>query len=257
MKSKMKNFIITGANGSIGKVVAKKLASHGHNLTLLSRKLKPLQQFQEELQRQYSGHFTIGTIDFDDKHTIKTALSDTPNIIDGLVLIPPRIKATADPLPDSQSWQDTFQRVFIHPLILIKELIPHLSQSERSKVVLLSGISSVQVLSHYALNNAIRAAWLAQVKTLAFAYGPQKIHFNTVSLGGAMTTTYEKRLQKKAQDNRIQISEQIEKEVSNVPLRKYASLEEICEVILGLLGNFSDHLTGSNILLDGGFTKAY
>ncbi len=44
---------------------------------------------------------------------------------------------------------------------------------------------------------------------------------------------------------------------SNVPLNKYASLEDICNAIDGLLNHFSDHMTGSNFMCDGGFIKVY
>ena len=57
-------------------------------------------------------------------------------------------------------------------------------------MVVISAISSVQVLGHYALSNAVRAAWAAEAKTVAFALGAQGIHINTLSLGGILTPDY-------------------------------------------------------------------
>jgi 3-oxoacyl-[acyl-carrier protein] reductase len=48
-----------------------------------------------------------------------------------------------------------------------------------------------------------------------------------------------------------------DEETSNVPLRKYGRPEEVAAVVEGLLSDFSDHLTGMNVLCDGGFTRAY
>jgi 3-oxoacyl-[acyl-carrier protein] reductase len=43
----------------------------------------------------------------------------------------------------------------------------------------------------------------------------------------------------------------------NVPLGKYGTTEEAANAVATLLGPFSDHMTGTNILHDGGFTRAY
>lgn len=45
--------------------------------------------------------------------------------------------------------------------------------------------------------------------------------------------------------------------VNNVPLKKYASPTEIACTIEALLSDFSNHITGHNIICDGGFTRAY
>jgi 3-oxoacyl-[acyl-carrier protein] reductase len=68
----------------------------------------------------------------------------------------------------------------------------------RSKIVIISGISSAQVMGHYASSNVIRCAWLAEAKTLAFALGDQGIHVNTLSLGGTLTPGYTASLESRA-----------------------------------------------------------
>ena len=54
------------------------------------------------------------------------------------------------------------------------------SSGRRCKVVV-SGLSSAQVLGHYATSNVIRCAWLTEAKTLAFALGARGIHVKTLS----------------------------------------------------------------------------
>ncbi|MFA0228751.1 hypothetical protein AB4491_07110 [Vibrio sp. 10N.261.45.A7] len=46
-------------------------------------------------------------------------------------------------------------------------------------------------------------------------------------------------------------------EVSNVPLRKYATVGNVVATVTALLGPMADHLTGQNLMLDGGFFKGY
>lgn len=113
------------------------------------------------------------------------------------------------------------------------------------------------LLSHYAINNAIRAAWVAQAKTLAFSFGLDKIHFNTLSLGGVMTDEFIRKLQKEAMEKDSSYADFLSQHVDNVPLKKYVSPLEVAQIIEGLLSDFSNHLTGANIICDGGFTRAY
>jgi 3-oxoacyl-[acyl-carrier protein] reductase len=134
---------------------------------------------------------------------------------------------------------------------------PDPAAGRRAKIVMISGISSAQVLSHYATANVIRCAWLAQAKTLAFALGPKGIHINTLSLGGTMSPWYRDGLEGRAKGAGRAFEAQLAEETSNVPLRKYGEPSEVAAAVEGLLSDFSDHMTGLNIMHDGGFTRAY
>src|SRR5690606_3812129 len=84
--------------------------------------------------------------------------------LDGAVLMPPQPHAANDPLPDSEVWRSLFQTSFIGPLATLKAAIlrmsPDVTSGQRAKIVIISGISSAQVLGHYATSNVIRTAWL-------------------------------------------------------------------------------------------------
>lgn len=122
---------------------------------------------------------------------------------------------------------------------------------------MISGISSLQVLSHYATSNVLRCAWVAQAKTLAHYLGTQGVHVNTLSLGGVLTPSYVNELEQDARSEGMSYDAILARETNNVPLRKYASTIDVAEAIEGLLGPFSNHITGVNIAVDGGFTRAY
>lgn len=252
-----KTILVTGASGGMGTGICELLAQQGLNLILAARNLEKLSSQARELKNKFGGHYVPARVDFNDTKSIQELCEKLSIELDGLVLMPPRIPPATDVLPENNVWMSVFEQTFVNPLALVKGLLPRMKSQSRSKVVIISGISSVQVVSHYALNNAIRAAWAAQAKTLAFAYGEQGIHFNTLSIGGAMTPKYVERMQAKAQANGVSFDEQMAEEVANVPLRKYATLEDIANAVFGLLSPFSDHITGANILLDGGFTKSY
>ncbi|TIX28323.1 MAG: SDR family oxidoreductase, partial [Mesorhizobium sp.] len=55
----------------------------------------------------------------------------------------------------------------------------------------------------------------------------------------------------------VTFEERIAVETDNIPLKKYGTPSEVAVVVEGLLSPLTDHMTGLNILHDGGFTRAY
>ena len=178
-------------------------------------------------------------------------------ILDGAVLMPPQDPPTSD----NAAEQREVARDPFGPLALLKVAIgamrPDPANGRRCKIVIVSGISSAQVLGNYASSNVIRCAWLAESKTLAFAFGERGIHVNTLSLGGTLTPGYAASLGKRVANAGMSYEECLDEETSNVPLRKYGTTAEVASAVEGLLSAFSDHMSGLNVLHDGGFTRAY
>ncbi len=253
--------LVTGSTGGIGTSVSHLLASKGHNLILVARNMERLDKLSSDLKDKHPHlQFLTLSVDMGSQEAIQRfglQLSQLNPSIKGIVVMPPQVPPTEDCLPNPEIWQNIYNQSFIGPLSVLKIGLQHSSKSERCKVVIVSGISSAQVLSHYATANVIRLAWLAEAKTLAFSLGPSKIHVNTISFGGVMTPLYTQKIVNKAHNSSVTFEEQMASEVSNVPLRKYASTHEAAVAIEGLLSPFTDHITGMNILCDGGFTRAY
>ena len=212
------------------------------------------------LRNRYSNIESVHEVDFDAEDSIAAAqesLSDEhTQSIRSIVLIPPRIPSTTSALPSGTDWHLYLQRCFIGPLELISPIVSADRDSDL-RMVVISGISSVQALSDYAMNNAIRAAWLAQAKTLSLCFGPQGLRVNTLSLGGTLTPAYDGKIRAKATKAGRSFDEQMEEEVSNVPLRKYANPKEVAKLVAFFIEDGADHITGQNILVDGGFVKSY
>ena len=123
--------------------------------------------------------------------------------------------------------------------------------------MIISGLSSLQVMPEHAAFGSLRAMWSAHAKALSYQLGPSGIHVNTISPGGMLTEHQKECIMEKARNNQCSFEEQYEKSISNVPLRKYASPLEVANVVEFFLSDKSNHLTGVNIPCDGGFTRCY
>jgi 3-oxoacyl-[acyl-carrier protein] reductase len=256
-----KTVLVTGASGGIGRPLCFHLAKRGMNLIVTARNENRLKELQNELLEYCPSISVIAKkMDYSEDASIQkfvAALTENSQTLNGIVLMPPQIPPTDSCFPPASAWQQMFHDAFIGPLRFLEACLPFVDSDKRGKIVIISGISSVQALSHYATANVLRTAWLGQAKAMAIALGPKKIHINTLSLGGVTTPKYQEHLKSKAEKNNRSIDEQMEQEVSNVPLRKYGSTDDIAHAIEGLLSNFSDHFTGHNFVCDGGFNRSY
>ena len=264
MPAIVKTILVTGATGGIGLAVCNRLAKAGNSLVLAARDADKLRSLCAKLSNSSPGTYSWISVDMTRDESVKKfgdELTARNVILDGAVLMPPQDPPTNDPLPSSDKWREIFQDSFVGPLSLLKVAIatmkPDPANGRRSKIVIISGISSAQVLGHYASSNVIRCAWLAEAKTLAFALGDRGIHVNTLSLGGTLTPGYTASLEKRAATAGTTFEQRMAEETSNVPLRKYGTPDEVAVAVEGLLSAFSDHMAGLNVLHDGGFTRAY
>lgn len=256
----MGTYLVTGATGGIGRSICKRLSAGANQLVLTARDIGKLSNLNREMNDRHRV-FSADIADDRSADDFLALMKSEGVVLDGAVLMPPQPHADGEPTPSPDVWRQLFQTSFIGPLSMLKAAIecmsPDPAAGRRAKVVIISGISSAQVLSHYATANVIRTAWVGQAKTLAFAYGPKGIHINTLSLGGTLSPWYRDKILERADKAGRSFNEQVLAETDNVPLRKYGEPDEVALAVEGLLSSFSDHMTGLNILHDGGFTRAY
>lgn len=264
MSERRMTILVTGATGGIGDAVSRRLAVSGHRLVLAARNVDRLEQLRADLEELAPVGHEVVPVDMTDDSSIAAfaaALASRSLDLDGAVLMPPQPHRSNNPLPPNDEWTALFQGSFIGPLATLKAAIdrmhPDPAQRVRAKIVIISGITSAQVLGHYATSNVLRLAWLGQAKTMAFALGSRGIHINTLSLGGTLAPWYRASLEGRAASAGVSFEEQLARETDNIPLGKYGEPSEVAIAVEGLLSNFSDHMTGLNILHDGGFTRAY
>ncbi|MAZ38823.1 MAG: hypothetical protein CMF49_01790 [Legionellales bacterium] len=255
----MKTFLITGATGNIGRHLCQFILDHIESevkLILTARSEDKLEILAKTLIKK-EGHIKYCISDFEETLSFKKLISLCQAGIDGVVIMPPRPVDDATMIPDVRIWQKAFNSSFHGPVEMIRQLSPALIKKQGS-MVFISGITSCQPLDAYMTNTAIKTAWLGFLKTCADRLGAQQVRFNSISLGGIMTDTFETKVKNEADEAKVAIEDLYLQKFSNDPLQKYANLDEVSDLILFLLNSTaSHHMTGQNIVLDGGFVRKY
>jgi 3-oxoacyl-[acyl-carrier protein] reductase len=240
------------ATSGIGQAVCERLAGSRRNLLLFGRNEEKLTSLRDRLILNRECRIETSRIDFDfgdDLRRVAAEGSTTLGSLDGLVVIYPRIAKQSTAILDAQENAEIWQRSFFGPLELVRILLDRLEPE--SRVVIVSGVSNMQILPSLGVSNVIRAAWLAQAKLLSFALGDRRIRVNTVSLGGTLTDRFVESLAKSPQPGPL------DDQPGVIPLGEYGEPSQAAYVIETLLGDFVAHMTGANIVLDGGLSRHY
>jgi NAD(P)-dependent dehydrogenase (short-subunit alcohol dehydrogenase family) len=135
---------------------------------------------------------------------------------------------------------------FISPVLLSQKIIRARKLNKEGSIVFISSIDG-SVVSHIgnSLYASSKGAINAMVRSMALELSAKKIRVNCVTPGMIKTPMV---------FTDAITPEQIEAEVKLYPLKRYGKPEEIAYAIIYLLSDACSWVTGTNLIIDGGFT---
>jgi len=132
------------------------------------------------------------------------------------------------------------------PMALCQAAIPSMLSSGWGRIVNISSAWSKKGKEHRAPYSSSKFAIDGLTLSLAIEYAKSGILANCVAPGFVDTEM----------TRRILGDSGIEKILQNVPIGRLAQPAEIAEVVLWLASPRNTYITGQNIAVDGGFTRA-
>jgi NAD(P)-dependent dehydrogenase (short-subunit alcohol dehydrogenase family) len=129
------------------------------------------------------------------------------------------------------------------PLLLISALLPAMRSARQGSVINLTTLSALRGTPRRAAYAASKGALEAATRSLAIELGPDGIRVNAVAPGVVDTALWTK--------NRA-IPGVIETIEGQTPLRRWASPEDVADVIVFLASDAARFVTGQTISPDGG-----
>jgi len=132
------------------------------------------------------------------------------------------------------------------PLLLIAALVPSMIERGAGSIINLSSVSGVVGTPRRAAYAASKGALDAATRSLAIELGPSGIRVNSVAPGVVDTALWAK--------NKA-IAGVIETIEAQTPLRRWATPEDIADVIVFLASDAARFVTGETISVDGGMAR--
>lgn len=237
-----KTILITGASSGIGQATAIECSRMGASLLITGRDSQRLIETFEQLEGKDHRKFAI---DLNKEDDLNELINDLPKL-DGIVHSAGVAKTLPFQFINRDDLTTIFDINFMAPVLLSQKLIKAKKISKESSVVFLSSIDG-PLIAHVgnSMYAASKGALSAMVKTMALELASKKIRVNCVYPGMIDTPLI----------HRDDITEeQLAMELKKYPIRRYGKPEEVAYAIIYLLSDASTWVTGTNIIMDGGFT---
>jgi 2-deoxy-D-gluconate 3-dehydrogenase len=237
-----KKILVTGASSGIGKAIAIECSKMGAEVIITGRNEERLAETYRELVGEHPAYIVA---DLTKEEDIERLVAKTENL-NGLV----NCAGLTIPKPFKFLQESDIETVmtvnFNAPLLLTQRLVKKKKLEKGASVVFISSISGTKV-SYIAgsIYSASKGAINGLCKGLALELASQQIRVNTVVPGMVETNI--------VSGGEI-AEEQLEIDRQKYPLKRYGKPEEVAYAVVYLLSGASGWVTGSNLLIDGGYT---
>ncbi|HHQ6721737.1 TPA: SDR family oxidoreductase [Serratia fonticola] len=235
--------LITGGAAGIGLAIAKCYLQNGAQVVLLDRAAQVA-----EIAQQLDEQLALGIVmDVTDKASVEQAVAqanahfgrlDVLVNSAGIVALYP-----AEELPED-AWDSTMA-VNLKGVFLTSQAVGHYFIRQGSgSIINLASQAGVVALPNHLAYCASKAGVIGLTQVLALEWGPHNVRVNAISPTVVLTE-----LGRKAWSG--EVAEQMKQKI---PLRRFAEPEDIAASALFLASDAASMITGSNLVVDGGYT---
>jgi NAD(P)-dependent dehydrogenase (short-subunit alcohol dehydrogenase family) len=242
---KSKKIFVTGASSGIGRAIAVECSNMGAELIITARNQERLNETFQLMNQDGLNHKTI-LGDLLNEDDIERMTDFIPDKLNGIV----QCAGFTVPKPFKNISQDNLKNImkvnFEAPIFLTQQLLRQKKIEKEGSIVFISSISGV-FCSYVASSaySASKGAINGIVKNIAIELAPQLIRVNSINPGMIDTNILEAG---------VISQEQLQEDMKKYPLKRHGKPEEVAYAVVYLLSDASKWVTGSNLLIDGGYT---
>lgn len=237
-----KIILITGASSGIGRAVAQQCAAAGATCIITARNKERLAQTLDSLSGE--GHQMILS-DLSNEEGIANLLSIMPKV-NGVVCCAGVVETKMLKFTEEEDLHRLFTTNAFSTIRIIRDMVQQKKFCKESSIILISSISGVKCgYLGGSLYGATKGALEGFVKAIALELAPQKIRVNTITPGMIETPLMA--------DSVID-AELLETDKLRFPLKRYGKAEEVGYAAVYLLSDATKWVTGTSLLMDGGYT---
>ena len=256
---KGKNIIITGSAGRLGSQFSKILSSAGANAILVDINKSKNLQLEKNLRNTYQTNAKSYSIDLSQPSEIikfkKEFFKDFTNI-HGLinnvhVNFPPKTGDFDLEHYPIENWQKYVDMHLTATFLMCREFGSVMAKKQNGSIVNISSIYGLvgpdqRIYGDSKLNSpapysAVKAGVVNLTRYLASYWAGKNVRVNTLTPGGVLDSSY-------------QSSKFIKNYSSKTMLGRMANPNDFNGAMLFLMSNASSYMTGSNLVIDGGWT---
>jgi 3-oxoacyl-[acyl-carrier protein] reductase len=250
--------LVAASSQGIGLATAEAFAVEGCRIAMCARTDRTLQAAAEKIRRQHAAEVYAEAFDVTDPSAVSrfvAAMASRFGSVDICVTNaggPPAKGFLAASLED---WKKAIEANFLSTVYFAHEVIPHMQRKKWGRIITITSITTKQPVTDLVLSNAVRAAVVGLVKSLANEFGKDGILVNNVGPGFTATDRLKELAKARSAATGKPEQEFLDAWAADAPVKRLGEPREVAETIVWLASDRASYITGQTVLVDGGMYK--
>ncbi len=250
--------LVAASSQGLGLATAEAFAAEGCRIAMCARNPQTLHTAAEKIRKKHNAEVFAEALDVGDAAAVArfvTAVAAQFGSVDICVTNaggPPAKGLLAATL---EEWQRALDLNFLSTVYFAREVIPHMQRKHWGRIITITSITTKQPVADLVLSNAVRAAVVGLVKSLANEFGKDGILVNNVGPGFTATDRLKELAKARSSASGKNEQEILDAWAVDAPLKRLGEPRELAETVVWLASERASYVTGQTVLVDGGMYK--
>jgi 3-oxoacyl-[acyl-carrier protein] reductase len=250
--------LVAASSQGLGLATAEAFAAEGCRVAMCARNEQTLQAAAEKIRNQYRVDVLAETLDVGSPSAVSRFVASVVSKFGSIDICvtnaggPPAKGFLAATLED---WQRAIELNFLSTVYFAREVIPHMQRKQWGRIITITSITTKQPVADLVLSNAVRAAVVGLVKSLANEFGKDGILVNNVGPGFTATDRLKELARVRSAASGKNEQEIFDAWAADAPLKRLGEPRELAETVVWLASERASYVTGQTVLVDGGMYK--